>query len=92
MEYQRLQCIANELSSLNFRWQLMGDRLAKRMEEMMAVFATKLQPSCAEDPSCLEVTRAEEQPTKETPTITITLRKPTRTTTHKSHPTTPITP
>jgi hypothetical protein len=62
------------------------------MEEMMAVFATKLQPSCAEDPSCLEVTRAEEQPTKETPTITITLRKPTRTTTHKSHPTTPITP
>jgi len=91
MEDQRLERIANELSSLNVRWQLMGDRLAKRMEEMMAAFATKLQPSRAEDPSCPEVTRAEEQPTRN-PTITITLRKPTRTTTHKSHPTTPITP
>jgi hypothetical protein len=45
----------------------MEERLTKRMEEMMAAFAIKLQPSLAEDPSCPEVTRAEEQPAKETP-------------------------
>jgi hypothetical protein len=40
------------------------ERMVKRMEELLAAFGIKLQPSHAEDPSCPEVTRAEEQPTK----------------------------
>jgi hypothetical protein len=67
MADQRLERLANKLSSLNADWQLMEERFTKRMEKMMAGLAIKLQPFRAKDPSCLEVTRAEEQPTKETP-------------------------
>jgi hypothetical protein len=42
------------------------ERMAKRMEELLAAYGIKLQPTHAEDPSCPEVTRAEEQTTKET--------------------------
>jgi hypothetical protein len=42
------------------------ERMVKRMEELLAAFGIKLQPSHAEDPSSPEVNRAEEQPTKET--------------------------
>jgi hypothetical protein len=42
------------------------ERMVKRMEELLAAYGIKLQPSHAEDPSCPEVIRTEEQPTKET--------------------------
>jgi hypothetical protein len=42
------------------------ERMVKRMKEFLAACDIKLQPSHAEDPSCPEVIRTEEQPTKET--------------------------
>jgi len=59
------------------------ERMVKRMEELLAAYGIKLQPSHAEDPSCLEVIRTERK-------FTITLRKSTRTATHQrnTNPTT----
>jgi hypothetical protein len=59
---QRLERIQKKVKALTDGME----RMVKRMEEFMVACDIKLQPSHAEDPSCPEVIRIEEQPTKET--------------------------
>jgi hypothetical protein len=102
MADQRLERIANKLSSLNADWQLMEERLIKRMEEMMAAHYIQFQQPRAKDPSHYTSSsqvislspspienRPGKQPIKETPPSPTPLENLPETQPTKENPTPP---